>query len=320
MKKSNSITDAAFWLDQNEVIAIPTETVYGLAASIYSRKAIESIYSIKNRPSTNPLIVHIKSESELFKYAQNIPLKAKFLAKNFWPGPLTLVLPKTDLVPNYITANSAMVAIRVPNHSLTLELLSVLDYPLAAPSANPSNHVSATTANHVEEYFKNILPFVLDGGDCSMGLESTIVGFEDGEPIIYRLGALTIERIELIVGKVKIKSALKDSEIPLAPGMFNKHYAPKTPFYVVEDVVEFLETTTAKTIVYIGHQLNIEHRKIKHQLLLSEKGKLEEMASNLYKTLLEADTFKCDAIVATWIENKNLGMSINDRLKRASVK
>lgn len=320
MEISSLIIKAKKWLDQNEVIAIPTETVYGLAASIYSKKAIESIYSIKNRPSTNPLIVHIKSERELYKYAQNLPIKAKILAKTFWPGPLTLVLPKTDLIPNYITANNDTVAIRVPNHSLTLELLSDLDYPLAAPSANPSNRVSSTTTKHVEKYFKGVLPFVLDGGDCSRGLESTIVGFENGEPIIYRLGALTIEHIELVVGKVQVKSALKDSEIPMSPGMFNKHYAPKTPFYVVDDVMEFLETTTAKTIVYIGHQLNIEHHKIKHQLLLSEKGKLEEMASNLYNILLKADALESDVIVTTWFENKNLGMSINDRLKRASAK
>ncbi|WP_320814482.1 L-threonylcarbamoyladenylate synthase [Flavobacterium sp.] len=320
MEISSLIIKAKKWLDQNEVIAIPTETVYGLAASIYSKKAIESIYSIKNRPSTNPLIVHIKSERELYKYAQNLPIKAKILAKTFWPGPLTLVLPKTDLIPNYITANNDTVAIRVPNHSLTLELLSDLEYPLAAPSANPSNRISSTTTKHVEKYFKGVLPFVLDGGDCSKGLESTIVGFENGEPIIYRLGALTIEHIELVVGKVQVKSTLKDSEIPMSPGMFNKHYAPKTPFYVVDEVMEFLETTTAKTIVYIGHQLNIEHRKIKHQFLLSENGNMEEMASNLYKILLKADALESDVIVTTWFENKNLGMSINDRLKRASAK
>jgi L-threonylcarbamoyladenylate synthase len=320
MEISSSIVTAKKWLDKNEVIAIPTETVYGLAASIYSLKAVKSIYAIKNRPATNPLIVHIKSERELYKYAQNLPIKAKILAKTFWPGPLTLVLPKTDLVPSYITANKDTVAIRVPNHSLTLELLETLDYPLAAPSANPSNQVSSTTAKHVEKYFKETLPFVLDGGDCSRGLESTIVGFEKGEPVIYRLGALTIEQIELVVGRVEIKAVLKDSETPITPGMFHKHYAPKTPFYVVKDVALFLETISVKNIVYIGHQFSIIHPKVKQQLVLSEKGDIEEMASNLYKTLLQADILDGDIIVTTWFENKNLGMSINDRLKRASAK
>ncbi len=320
MEISSSIINAKKWLDKNEVIAIPTETVYGLAASIYSKKAIETIYSVKNRPSTNPLIVHIKSERELYKYAQNVPIKAKMLAKTFWPGPLTLVLPKTDLIPDYITANNETVAIRVPNHSLTLDLLSNLDYPLAAPSANPSNQVSSTAANHVEKYFNDVLPFVLDGGDCSKGLESTIIGFENGQPIIYRLGSLTIEQIELVVGKVKIKKTLKQTEMPTAPGMFNKHYAPKTTFHVVDDIERFLKTTSANSIVYIGHYLKINHPKVTHQLILSEKGDIEEMASNLYKTLLNADALKSDVIVTTWFENKNLGMSINDRLKRASAK
>ena len=320
MEISSSIINAKKWLDKNEVIAIPTETVYGLAASIYSKKAIETIYSVKNRPSTNPLIVHIKSERELYKYAQNVPIKAKMLAKTFWPGPLTLVLPKTDLIPDYITANNETVAIRVPNHSLTLDLLSNLDYPLAAPSANPSNQVSSTAAKHVEKYFNDVLPFVLDGGDCSKGLESTIIGFENGQPIIYRLGSLTIEQIELVVGKVKIKKTLKQTEMPTAPGMFNKHYAPKTTFHVVDDIERFLKTTSANSIVYIGHYLKINHPKVTHQLILSEKGDIEEMASNLYKTLLNADALKSDVIVTTWFENKNLGMSINDRLKRASAK
>jgi len=320
MELSSSVIRAKKWLDKNEVIAIPTETVYGLAASIYSKKAIDSIYSIKNRPSTNPLIVHIKSDKELYKYVQNIPIKAKLLAKTFWPGPLTLVLPRTNLIPDYITANNETVAIRVPNHRLTLELLSNLDYPLAAPSANPSNHVSSTTAQHVEKYFNSILPYVLDGGDCKNGLESTIIGFEKGEPIVYRLGALTIENIELVVGKVKIRKNLKEAETPIAPGMFSKHYAPKTPFFVVDNIDVFLESVTTDSVVYIGHQSMINHSKIKCQLLLSETGNVEEMASNLYKKLLEADSAGGDIIVTTWFENKNLGMSINDRLKRASAK
>uniref|UniRef100_UPI00404ACF82 L-threonylcarbamoyladenylate synthase n=1 Tax=Flavobacterium sp. TaxID=239 RepID=UPI00404ACF82 len=320
MERSSNIQTAKKWLNQNQVVAIPTETVYGLAANIFSQETIEKIYQIKNRPSTNPLIVHIKSERELFKYAQNIPVKAKILAKTFWPGPLTLVLPKTNLVPNYITANLDTVAIRVPNHPLILNLLEKLEYPLAAPSANPSNCVSATNASHVEDYFHSKLPFVLDGGDCSKGLESTIIGFEKGEPIVYRLGALTVERIELAVGKVQVLANLKKEELPKAPGMFSKHYAPKTPLFVVDDVDDFLFKTNLNNIVYVGQNSVINHPKVKYQLLLSEVGNLEEMTAKLYKTLLQADHFNADAIVMKWFENKDLGTSINDRLRRASVK
>lgn len=320
MLKSKDTLEAVKWLDQNEVVAIPTETVYGLAANIHSKEAIKKIYTIKNRPLNNPLIVHIKSEQELSKYAQNIPLKATILAKTFWPGPLTLLLKKSPLIPDYITANKETVALRVPDHRLTLQLLQELDYPIAAPSANPSNCVSATKASHVVSYFENVLPFVLDGGSCSKGIESTIIGFENDEPVVYRLGSLTLEKIELVVGKVKMLNNLQPNQNPTAPGMFTKHYAPKTPLYVVGNVNYFLEMNDFRSVVFIGFNKKINHDSVTHQLLLSSDGDVEEAASKLYSTLIKADAFKAEVIVVEWFENKNLGMSINDRLKRASSK
>ena len=318
MEKSNSIEKATYWLNQNKVIAIPTETVYGLAANIFDEEAIQSIYKIKGRPSNNPLIVHIKSVDELNKYASDIPEKAKLLANAFWPGPLTLVLNKTEIVPKYITSNKKTVAIRVPNHLLTLKLLEKLDFPLAAPSANPSNRISATSAEHVEKYFQNEIPFVLDGGSCKDGLESTIVGFEMGEPIVYRVGALAIERIEKVIGKVTIKNKVVNNNV-IVPGMFSKHYSPLTPFYVVENPAEFIENAKQNNIVYIGFNERIESTKIKNQFLLSEKGDIVEAASNLYKTLLLADELQPDSIVSNFFPEENLGITINDRLKRASI-
>ena len=164
---AEAISSAAAHLVSGDLVAFPTETVYGLAGNAFSESAIHKIFELKKRPLHNPLIVHIKSENELYKYVQNIPIKAKLLAKTFWPGPLTLVLPRTNLIPDYITANNETVAIRVPNHRLTLELLSNLDYPLAAPSANPSNHVSSTTAQHVEKYFNTMHWKFVQKSNCS---------------------------------------------------------------------------------------------------------------------------------------------------------
>lgn len=317
---NKEILEAAYWLKKNKVVAIPTETVYGLAATIYSEKAIKEIYIIKNRPSNNPLIVHIKSLTELEKYAQNIPEKAYLLATAFWPGPLTMVLEKSDLIPDYITANKNTVAIRVPSHKVTQELLDHLDFPIAAPSANPSNCVSATTAQHVKNYFEHKIPFILDGGSCEKGLESTIIGFENSQPIIYRLGALSIEKIEKIVGTVSFVDK-KATQNPLAPGMFLKHYAPQTPFHLETEITSFLEQTEYKNIAFLGFSQSITHPKIKENFLLSLNNNFEEAAKNLYATLIEIDSqHKFDAIVALPFPNTDLGKAINDRLTRAAYK
>ncbi|WP_339833781.1 L-threonylcarbamoyladenylate synthase [uncultured Flavobacterium sp.] len=318
MKISNDINEAAFWLSQNKVVAIPTETVYGLAANIYNEEAVNSIYKIKNRPSNNPLIVHIKSTRELYKYVENIPVKASLLAKYFWPGPLTLVLKKAAHIPDYITSNKDTVAIRVPAHPAALKLLESLLFPLAAPSANPSNSVSSTTAQHVLDYFGDKLPFILDGGLCAKGLESTIVGFEKGEPIIYRLGALSIEHIERVIGKVEIRNNATQS--PNAPGMFSKHYAPKTPLFITKDLEAFLTENTTNNIAFLGFDKSLSHSKITQNYLLSVEGNYDEAAANLYKTLIEMDSKNFDLIVTQYLPEIDLGKSINDRLSRAAFK
>ncbi|WP_445710697.1 L-threonylcarbamoyladenylate synthase [Flavobacterium sp.] len=312
------IKKAAKIVSENKVVAIPTETVYGLAANIFSKKAVTAIYKIKNRPLNNPLIVHIKDIKELPKYTKNIPEKAQKLADKFWPGPLTLVLPKAANVPDYITSNKDTVAIRVPSHKITLALLHELEFPLAAPSANPSNAVSATSYKHVRDYFGNKIPYILDGGECSKGLESTIIGFENNKPILYRLGAIAIEEIEKTIGKIDVKKT--NIQNPEAPGMFLKHYSPKTPLYLVENTNEFLNKTIYKNIAYLGFNLPNQNKKIKESFLLSTEQNFEIAAANLYKTLIKIDTLHFDAIVADYFPNENLGKSINDRLIRASYK
>ena len=199
-------------LQKNELIAIPTETVYGLAGNAYSETAVKKIFELKQRPFYNPLIVHIKNTAALDTVACEIPEMAYALAKEFWPGSLTLLLKKKDHIPEIITAGKATVAVRVPNHPLTLALLEQLDFPLAAPSANPFGSISPTTAQHVADYFKGNLEIILDGGECQNGLESTIIGFENDQAVLYRHGSIATEAIEKITKKNSEKERKEPKE------------------------------------------------------------------------------------------------------------
>jgi L-threonylcarbamoyladenylate synthase len=193
---TTNIESAIVELINGQVVAMPTETVYGLAGNAYDEAPIKKIFTLKNRPFYNPLIVHIKSAEYLNTVADDIPEIAFEMAKHFWPGPLTLILKKQKHISDFITAGKDTVAIRVPNHPVALELLKKLEFPLAAPSANPFGSISPTSANHVFNYFKNEFKIILDGGDCEKGVESTIVGFEGNQLILYRHGSVSIEAIE----------------------------------------------------------------------------------------------------------------------------
>ena len=313
---STDIVKAKEILENGELVAIPTETVYGLAGNIYSEKAIAKIFDTKKRPLYNPLIVHIASYKKLEEIAAEIPEKAKKLAQVFWPGSLTLVLKKQPNIPNSITAGKDTVAVRIPNHTLTLALLQTLDFPLAAPSANPFGSISPTTASHVASYFHNDLKMVLDGGNCTNGIESTIIGFENDEPILYRLGALSIEEIEHVIGKVKIKNQ-KNSE-PNAPGMLDKHYAPKTKIIVVDDINAELEKyNDLKIGLLLFQKLPLKSTDFVIEIL-SGNGNLKEATSNLYAAMHKLDKYNLDIIIAEKFPDNGLGKSINDRLIRAS--
>jgi L-threonylcarbamoyladenylate synthase len=315
---NNSIQNAISLLNQDQIIGIPTETVYGLAGNIYSSKAIQSIFSMKQRPFFNPLIVHIKSAEVLSEIARDIPEKALLLAAAFWPGPLTLVLKKQTAIPDLVTGGKDTVAVRVPNHPLILALLNQLEYPLAAPSANPFGCISPTEARHVAGYFKDLLPMVLDGGACEKGIESTIIGFENEEPVLYRLGSLALENIEAIVGPVKIIT--HDDIAPAAPGMLSRHYAPLTTTVLTTDVPELLDTFLGKKIGVLVFQNEICNPKIVEQEILSHTGNLPEAASKLYAALHRLDKLKLDLIIAERFPDVGLGKTINDRLQRATKK
>ena len=315
---SNSIQKAVTLLNQDQIIGIPTETVYGLAGNIYSPKAIQSIFAMKQRPFFNPLIVHIKSVADLPKIAIDIPEKALVLAAAFWPGPLTLVLKKQPIIPDLVTGGKDTVAVRVPNQTLTLALLEQLNYPLAAPSANPFGSISPTKAAHVACYFEDTLKMVLDGGPCQRGIESTIIGFEKEVPVLYRLGALAIEDIEAIVGTVKRRT--HSDSAPEAPGMLSRHYAPATTTILTTTVSECLKTFSNQKIGVLVFQNERQNPQIIHQEILSPTGNLVEAASQLYAALHRLDQQNLDVIIAERFPDFGLGNTINDRLQRATKK
>ena len=313
---SNNINKAVKILNHEDVVAIPTETVYGLAGNIYSDKAIRKIFEVKQRPLFNPLIVHLHCIEQLDEIVSEFPAKAQLLAAAFWPGSLTLILKKKSSIPDLITAGKDTVAVRIPNHPVTLKLLKELSFPLAAPSANPFNRISPTNALHVEGYFKNSIQMVLEGGECQNGLESTIVGFENNEPVLYRLGSITIEEIEKVVGIIKLKN--NKEKAPNAPGMLAKHYSPKTKTYLTNDIEKFIANNEDQTIGLVSFSESITASNIKHVEILSKSGDLKEAASNLYHALHTLDDLNLDMIVAQRFPDIGLGKSINDRLERAT--
>lgn len=313
---SSDIAKAIAILNRGELVAIPTETVYGLAGNIFNEVSVKKIFTTKNRPEYNPLIVHIPSKDYLKKVVSEIPEKAQQLADAFWPGSLTLILPKHKSIPDLVTGGKGTVGIRIPNHPLTLELLSRLEFPLAAPSANPFNRISPTKPEHVAEYFSNQIEMVLDGGTCQKGVESTIIGFENDEPIVYRLGAISLEDIEAVIGRVTIKN--KNEENPDAPGMLLKHYSPKTKIIVSEAIKKDIERFKNEKLGVLSFRTSHSDSRIQFQSILSEKGDLEEAAANLYEALHELDKQNLSLILAEKFPDNGLGRTINDRLQRAA--
>lgn len=314
---TTSIHNAKQALTANEIVAIPTETVYGLAGNAYSEVALKKIFELKKRPLYNPLIVHIRSADFLREVAVNIPAIAFEMAREFWPGPLTLILQKKPHIPGLVTAGKDTVAIRVPDHPLTLNLLEQLDFPLAAPSANPFGSISPTTAEHVAGYFKDSLPVVLDGGACRKGLESTIIGFENGRPVLFRPGAVSMEDIEQKTGKLLVQTNGSGTDV-MAPGMLSKHYSPLTRTYLTHDVQEYLHLIQDKKAGLLLFKESVNDNTIIQQEILSASGDMAEAARNLYAALHRLDKLGLDLIIAERLPDHGLGKTINDRLQRAT--
>jgi L-threonylcarbamoyladenylate synthase len=314
---STDLNEARKELEADGIIAIPTETVYGLAGNAYSEEAVKKIYALKGRPFYNPLIVHIKSADFLPKVASDIPELAQVLANEFWPGPLTLVLKKHPHIPGLVTSGKDTVAVRVPNHPLTLALLEQLEFPLAAPSANPFGSISPTSAAHVHGYFEDRLKVILDGGACEQGIESTIIGFENNLPVVYRLGSLSIEKIQEKIGKVLSKTQSED-KLPIAPGMLSRHYAPATATYLTDNVELLIESFAGQKIGLLLFQHPSKRVPLEQQEILSPSGDLKEAAKNLYAAMHRLDKLNLYCIIAEKLPDVELGKTMNDKLKRAT--
>jgi len=296
-------------------VAIPTETVYGLAANALNEKAVLAIFEAKQRPFFDPLIIHLPSVKLVETYAELKDERLIKLANKFWPGPLTLLLPKKEIIPAIVTSGLERVAVRVPDHNLTLELLEKVNVPLAAPSANPFGYVSPTEAAHVEKQLGDKVAYILDGGTCKVGLESTIVGVEEGKVCVYRLGGLEVEEIEKCIGKVELR--INISSDPKAPGQLKSHYAPKKPV-IIGDINQLIKEHKGKRIAVIAFgKTDIASENIT-LFNLSEKGLLQEAALNLFRYLRLADESNVELVIAGKVPDEGLGKAINDRLRRAA--
>jgi L-threonylcarbamoyladenylate synthase len=305
-------------LNSNKLVAIPTETVYGLAANAFSKNAVLNIYKTKNRPQFNPLIIHSNNIERFEEWGLIIPQKVKLLAYKFWPGPLTFVIPANDKIPELVTAGTGAVAIRVPNHQVTLNLLSQLNFPLAAPSANPSGFISPTSALHVANQLGSKIDYILDGGVCKIGLESTIISFLENEPKVLRFGGLALEEIEGVLGHRLITNTSSGKII--APGMLTKHYAPNHPLFLVDDIFKAIAGKDKNRVGVITFYHAFADLPASNQFILSKNKDLNEAASNLFAIMRQIDELDLDIIYAEKLPNTGLGYAINDRLKRASIK
>ena len=298
-------------------MAIPTETVYGLGANALDNSAVLKVYEVKQRPLFDPLIIHVANMEQVIKYADINDERLKKLANKFWPGPLTLLLPKKKIIPDLVTSGLDRVAVRIPEHKLTLELLNAVDLPIAAPSANPFGYVSPTEPEHVNKQLGDKIEFILDGGKCSVGIESTIIGIEDEEVCVYRLGGLPIEEIEKEIGKVSLR--LINSSDPKAPGQLKNHYAPNKPLYI-GDITKLLEEHKEKKIALICYGKTSLENNNATLFNLSSRENLEQAAVNLFSFLRQAGEGDFEVIIAETLPGNGLGKAINDRLRRAATK
>ena len=303
------LDDAVATLKQGGVVAFATETVYGLGADARRADAVAKIFELKGRPRFDPLIVHVESTEAARRWAASWPTEANRLAKRFWPGPLTLVVPKIEAVVDLVTAGRPTVGLRVPVHPVAQALLHEFDGPIAAPSANRFGRVSPTSAAHVRDQLPDVP--VLDGGDCSVGLESTIIGFDDDGPLLLRPGGLPLEAIEAEIGAVR----LPDAEEPSAsPGRSQKHYATTTPL--------FLESLDPRPSGRRLGQLAFRAADPSFAFteVLSPSGDLREAAVRLFAAMRRLDAAGVDGIWAEAVPEHGLGLAIMDRLRRARAK
>jgi L-threonylcarbamoyladenylate synthase len=314
-EKEESIREAAAALAEGGLVAIPTETVYGLAADAWNPEAVAAIFETKRRPAFDPLIVHIAGFEDLGQVAASWDSRAESLAKRFWPGPLTLVLPRSDRIPDLVTSGLPMVAVRVPDHPAALQLLKILGRPLAAPSANLFGTVSPTTAEHVRAQMGDVIPLILDGGSCRVGVESTILSLAGGKSIILRPGGVSREELESVLGQVDVESGSKS--LPVAPGQLESHYAPRTPLRLLGSRKQPRGGSNVGLLAFKAAPVGVDFAAVE---VLSAQGDLREAATNLFAALRRLDEKGLKEIQAESVPETGLGLAIMDRLKRASAR
>jgi len=314
-----NIAMTAAALARGELAALPTETVYGLGASAFKPESCARIFEVKGRPAFDPLIVHVPPQSDLDGIVSSVPPYAAFLMEQFWPGPLTLVLPRGKRIPDIVTSGLETVAVRMSSHPVMARVLTLLGEPVAAPSANPFGFLSPTTALHVSNYLGDKVPVILDGGACSIGLESTIIDCSGPDPIVLRAGGLAIESIQLALAEVfpelTLGRSLHSSSQPKAPGMLTQHYAPRVPLHLVDTLEPWTGSRTAAVLAFTGPV----PAGYACSEVLSPRGDLLEAACNLFAALHRLDESGVQIIHAEAIPSRGLGIAIMDRLSRASL-
>ncbi len=304
---------AAAVLRAGGVVAFPTETVYGLGADAFDPNAVARIFEIKGRPAFDPLIVHVLDETMLRQVAHFVSPTASKLAARFWPGPLTLVLPKRPGVPEIVTAGLSTVAVRMPAHPVARALLERTGRPLAAPSANPFGYLSPTRAEHVARMLGDRIDLIVDGGPAGIGLESTIVRFAARAELLRR-GAIAAEEIEAVTGPLFALEPGAETA-PLSPGRLPQHYAPVAPIRMVEfDCVPLHQRTGAAALAFRQAPAGYAHVRV-----LSEKGELREAASRFFECLHELDGVRPTHIDAERLPEAGLGAAMMERLRRATA-
>ncbi len=319
---------AAKLLKADRLVAFATETVYGLGANATSQNAVASIFAAKNRPYFDPLIVHIAQKSQLDGLVRQIPAEYELLIEHFWPGPLTLLFQKSDAVADLVTSGLNTVAIRMPGHTLARELIRKSGLPIAAPSANLFGRISPTTAQHVADQLAGRVDYILDGGPCAVGVESTIVRLAEGRLEILRHGGVTKEQLAHVysgeIVSVTTSACEETGEGAVAPGMLTSHYAPQTRLEIVQpdQIATIVQQTQGRFGILSASALPNELPVPKwcHLEVLSEAGDLVEMASHFFAALRRLDESSLEVIYATSFPDVGLGRALNDRLTRAAAK
>lgn len=321
MLTEQHILAAAERIGGGELVAFPTETVYGLGANALDPIAVAKIFELKQRPKFDPLIVHVADAAQINDVAASVPEMAKALIEKFWPGPLSLVLKKLPCVPDIVTAGLSSVAIRCPQHDVAQRLIRAAGVPVAAPSANRFGMVSPTTAAHVVESFGDRLPCVLDDGPCRIGVESTVISFVEsdcGTPKLLRHGGITQEQIESVTGS--INTIMHQESQPTSPGQLSRHYSPATPLFFADDTSLEQAKEGKSKFGLISFRTPDSDNGFHSIEILSEGGDFREAAANLFAAMRRLDSMDLDLIIAEPIPEVELGRAMMDRLRRAAAR